>query len=255
MNRTISKPDLDLVHYFLTVPKRTGIDLVARGESVWEMGLPHGPPTHQAFTQSIAALTNKIRTLTINHLSWKSFGAPGIFYPGGPSRAAVMCQNLSSLGLTIAVELAGKDEEDTLEQCRSIMKQGVLRTFIAALVCLKHVRIAIPNDNGDCYAGAVDLVDAISCTRSGLHSLSLQHFETSEEHIIVLLQNNANTFKNLSLKNMFLSPQESWVKIFGILRRSCQLESMKLEGELCDTVYMDVADSPNGTFDLGTEDG
>jgi hypothetical protein len=119
-----------------------------------------------------------------------------------------------------------------------------------------NLSIAFPHDADDYYSQAVDLADVMLHNKGNLVSLDLQHFETSERFITDLLQRNVKSLKILGLHNMYLSPQGSWVKILSTFWRDNHcLRSVKFGGELCDSVYVDTMDSPNGAFEYGIEDG
>lgn len=164
---------------------------------------------------------------------------------------------LTKLHLTIAVQ----EETDSFDGsrecfnlCRSTMKKDVLKQFLAALESFKDLKIAF-SSSLTAYESAVDLADVMPHRNSELVSLDLHQFETTERFIIDILHNNRRTLKTLALRNIYLNPKGSWVTILGTLRRRMHLKSVRMRGQLCDAVYEDAVDSPNGSFDWGTEDG
>jgi hypothetical protein len=187
----------------------------------------------------------------------------GRLFGGDHARVAVNLRAIvTTLKISIAVHIRAYEDEDAIdaiediEDCRIIMKNGVLKQFLAALKSLRNLSIAFPHDEYEYNDQAVDLADAIPHHKTNLETLNLQHFETSERFITDLLQRNIKCLKTLGLHNMYLSPQESRVNILSNLRRDNHfLRSVKFCGELCDSVYVETMDSHNGAFEYGIKDG
>ena len=231
------------------VPDRMSDEVIARGEGCWEVNLKTGLPAHHAFQQSLLAFGDQLKTLDICHLSYKSFASDL-----NVARVARHCPNITTLKLVVLVRV-GRDNvaEDHTEDCRVLMKNGVLKEFLAALHKLNDLTLWVTHKSRE-YVQAVDLADVIPSDRTGLREIYFNRFETSEEHLMKLLRTNATTLRCLALTDVFLNPQGSWEKIFRLVRQRLNLTHAHFNGHLCDSVRID-AESDQYSHCTGMEDG
>lgn len=239
------------------LPTNSYLQFSTRGEALWRVSDTQQKPAQYQFETVIKVLSTSIEELEVNLLLWRSF-EEGCFLNGGHVRLTTATSSrLTKLHLTIAVQgetNSVNEYWDNFTLCRSTMRQGVLKEFLAALKNVRDLKIAFPCTLYG-YESAVDLADVMPHHRSGLVSLDLHHFETMELFIIDFLRNNRRTLKILALRHIYLNPRGSWVTILGTVRRRLYLKSARMSGQLCDPVYPDTSDSPSASFDLGKEDG
>ena len=196
----------------------------------------------------------KIKVLEVNHMHWKTF-EPSISFKACDNRGSSLFDTLTTLSMTLVTYSEHPEDSEDLDeidirQCRRAMKSGTLKLFIQGLQNLRDLRILMPYESEE-YCGAVNLSDVVPINQTKLRKLSLEHFETSERDILRLLISNCN-LRNLSLRDMYLVPQGSWVRVFNAVREAIRIESATFGGYMCDSVC---EDDHVFLYDTGIEDG
>lgn len=190
------------------VPAPSGTLLFARGEGLWEEDLPSGLLAQHAFEISIMSMAHGLKKLEVNHAPWQAF-QPSTFFKGRANGANRLRYTLTTLSMT----LTNFARQDMVPGglCRQAMKMGTFRAFIDGLQTLKDLTILMPCEFEEAYLGAVNLSHVVPANKTGLRKLSLENFEMSESYMINLLGCNRKTLRTLSLHDMYLVPQGSWV--------------------------------------------
>jgi hypothetical protein len=232
-------------------PSPSGHSLLARGEGSCWTHLQHGPPAEEALKRSIRAAGDKLKVLSVDHLSWISFTVGGL-----PDTLHKHCPNVVALKLVFTTTEGDNEWNwiDDRRNCYADMQSGQLKRFISGLQKLERLHIVFPpgrrNASGINSGAAACLVNVIPSQVYNLRSLAVEGVDTSESFFINIVQNNATTLDSIHLHNIYLKPAGSWIRIFNTIRRQLGLKVAELGGHLCDSADIDARQ-----LDFNIEDG
>jgi hypothetical protein len=194
-----------------------------------------GRPGQEALKESALACGDRLKSLSINHLSLSSFSwpfkGPGPFY-----------MSITNLRLVISTWEGGMQWGDDLEEDLyddyygpkfrairpSITNLGLLKVFIGHFQKLEELSLSITPGTEVC------LSDVLSDNLVSIRSLTFNSFDTEEQFFISLLLNKADKLDYLELGNINLQPPGSWLRIFDAIQGRMSLRSAAFRGRLLD---------------------